>query len=182
MTVKSFLVFPLALLVSCGPWTPTASLTTSSDRRVDQATSRQVIQRLNRERGDRGLGPLVFDAGLTRMADEHARRLARSVDPTTGKPSQRVAHQGFKERAALARSLGYLVLSEVVMVGYAGNLQAVAERSVRGWLSSASHRPAILHPDRRLIGVATRILADGRYFTVGLLSNARLDRPIPPAR
>jgi len=116
------------------------------------------------------------------MANDHAGQLARSVDPTTGKPSQRIAHQGFKERAALARSLGYLVLSEVVMVGYSGDLGEVAGRSVRGWLASANHRPAILHPDRRLIGVATRILTDGRYFTVGLLSNARLDRPIPPAR
>jgi uncharacterized protein YkwD len=173
-TNRFLLFLPLLFLVSCG------GLTTKSDRRYDQATSDKVIRRVNQERADRGLPLLTRNPGLAQMASQHAARLAGSVDPTIRKPTRAMAHQGFKDRAARARSEGYLVLSEVVMVGYAGNLAAVADRSVKGWLSSSLHRAAILHPDRRLIGVASRILEDGRYFTVGLLSNGRLNRPISP--
>jgi uncharacterized protein YkwD len=52
-------------------------------------------------------------------------------------------------------------------------LSAVAERTIKGWLNSTNHRRAILHPDRRVMGVETRLPADGRYFVVGILSNGR---------
>ena len=59
------------------------------------------------------------------------------------------------------------------MIGYAGDFSAAAARTIKGWLNSPSHRGAILHPDRRVMGAETNLPVDGRYFVVGLLSNGR---------
>lgn len=145
----------------------------NSDAALNRATSRKVIRFVNQERARRNLPVLATDRRLAELAEAHVGFLVRSVDPTRGKPSARTAHHGFKPRAARAESAGYRILSEVVMIGYAGDLQAVAERTLQGWLTSPSHREAILHPDRRVIGVTTRVLPDHRYFVVGLLSDGR---------
>jgi len=144
-----------------------------SHRRSNAATSARVLKLVNGERAKRGLAPVRSDDGLRLMAEDHAIDLAATVDPTRGKPSRQTAHRGFDRRAREATRKGYLVLAEVVMIGYAGDLNAVARRTVRGWLGSWSHRTAILDGDRRIMGISTRIMADGRYFVVGLLSNGR---------
>lgn len=158
------------LVPSCGG----GLLTTVSNRQRDQATSARVIYLVNQERAKRGLQQVRSEEGLRRMAEQHVLDLAASVDPTRGKPSSAMAHKGFKERSDVALAQGYRVISEVVMIGYAGNLNAVAERTLRGWVRSSSHRAAILQGDRRIIGVSTRILKDGRYFVTGLMSNGRV--------
>ena len=160
-------------LSSCGGFSGSL-MTRSANRQRNQTTEEGIFMLVNRERSRRGLQEVRFDAGLQELAARHARVLASSIDPTRGKPSHREAHQGFDARSRRARALGYLVLAEVVMIGYAGDLNAVPERSLRGWLGSPGHRSAILHKDRRLMGVASRILPDGRYFVVGLLSNRRI--------
>lgn len=152
-------VFLLLFLVSCGG--------VSSNRSAENFTSQQVLRGVNQERAKRGLQPLVPDGQLGLLAGQHASYLARNVDPTRGRPRPSAAHAGFKQRSRRAEKQGYRVVSEVVMIGYAGDLSAVAGRTIKGWLSSASHRAAILHPDRRVMGVETRLPADGRYFVVG---------------
>lgn len=135
--------------------------------------SRQVLKGVNQERARRGLRPVASDGSLRMLASQHASFLVHNVDPTRGKPRSSTAHAGFKLRSRNAAKQGYQVVSEVVMIGYAGDLSAVAERTIKGWLNSTNHRRAILHPDRRVMGVETRLPADGRYFVVGILSNWR---------
>jgi uncharacterized protein YkwD len=158
------LVLPCALS-SCG-----SAEFSGVFRRSDED---RLLALVNRERSRRGLEKLRADKGLRSMADEHAGVLVKRVDPTRGRPSFQAAHQGFNNRAKQAREQGYLVLSEVIMIGYAGDFQAVPERTLKGWLGSSEHRSAILHEDRRLMGIASRVLPDQRYFVVGLLSNGR---------
>lgn len=145
----------------------------SSGRNTEYSTSLEVLRQVNRERSRRGLQTVRPDPTLSWVAGEHASGLVRSVDPTRGRPSHSAAHAGFRQRSKKAEAQGYRVVSEVVMIGYAGDLSAVAARTIRGWLQSSSHRGAILHPDRRVMGVETRLPADGRYFVVGILSNGR---------
>jgi uncharacterized protein YkwD len=145
----------------------------SSSQSQENAMSSRVLQAVNHERVQRGMSAVQPDAGLRRLAAGHGNYLVRNVHPAKRKPTKEMAHANFQERAAQATKEKYRVLSEVVMVGYAGDLSAVAERTIEGWLNSPSHRRAILHPDRKIMGVATRLPADGRYFVVGLLSNER---------
>ena len=145
----------------------------SSNRAAENATSVQVLRAVNREREQRGLGQLVPDAGLRELAGQHASYLTRAVDPTRGKPTSAMAHANFRSRAKKGEAAGYRVVSEVVMIGSEGDLSAVARRTVTGWLSSPSHRAAMLHKDRRVMGVGTRLPVDRRYFVVGILSNGR---------
>ena len=146
-----------------------------SSQSRENAMSSRVLQAVNRERVQRGLGTVKADAGLRRLAAGHGEYLVRNVHPAKRKPTKEMAHANFQERAAQATKEKYQVLSEVVMVGYAGDLSAVAERTILGWLNSPSHRRAILNGDRKIMGVVTRLPADGRYFVVGLLSNERGD-------
>ncbi len=135
--------------------------------------SSRVLQAVNQERVKRGLGTVVPDAGLRRLAIGHGNFLMRNVHPSKRKPTREMAHANFKQRASQATKEKYQVLSEVVMVGYAGDLSAVPQRTITGWLNSPAHRKAILNKDRKIMGVETRLPADGRYFVVGLLSNGR---------
>lgn len=163
--MQSLLFLAVAIfLSSCGG---------TSIRTTENATSARVMNLVNQERAKMGLGRVVLEGGLRQMAAGHAGFLERNVSPLSGRPSKSMAHYGFQERAKMARERNYLVLSEVVMIGYAGDLSAVAERTIQGWLSSPSHRKAILNPDRRIMGIETRLPADGRYFVVGLLSNGK---------
>ena len=143
------------------------------NREAEGTASQQVLKGVNQERVKRGLAPVASDGQLSSLAGQHASFLERNVDPTRGKPRASSAHAGFKQRSRNAEKLGYQVVSEVVMIGYAGDLSAVATRTIKGWLNSKSHRGAILNPDRRVMGVETRLPADGRYYVVGILSNGR---------
>lgn len=163
------LVLPL-VLASCG----TGNLPVEADPLASRSVDERVLALVNRERSRRGLEKVRLDPGLQQMAARHALALARRVDPSKKRPSHATAHQGFDARARQARTDGYLVLSEVVMVGYGGDLGAVPERTVQGWLGSTEHRNALLQRDRRLMGIASRIVQDGRYFVVGLLSNGQI--------
>ena len=139
----------------------------------EEVMSAEVLRAVNHERVKRGLGRVAADRRLQQLASPHGGFLVRHVYPNRGRPSREVAHAHFKKRSAQARRQNYRVLSEVVMVGYAGDLSAVPERTIKGWLTSPSHRRAILNKDRKVMGVETRLPGDGRYFVVGLLSNGR---------
>jgi len=148
-----------------------------SVRQTEVATSDRVLTLVNLERAKRGLPKVVPEPGLREIAGEHGDFLAANVFPQRKKPTRGAAHAGFQERAKRAREERYYVLSEVVMVGYAGDLNAVAERTIAGWLRSPDHREAILNKDRGIMGIETRLPADGRYFVVGLLSNGKVEDP-----
>ncbi len=145
----------------------------SSNRDTENATSVRVLQAVNQERAERGLGRVVADTGLQKIAVGHGGYLARNVYPSKRKPTGAVAHANFQGRARRARKEKYQVLSEVVMIGYAGDLSAVPQRTIKGWLNSPDHREAILNKDRKVMGIETRLPEDGRYFVVGLLSNGQ---------
>ncbi len=144
-----------------------------SVRATEITTSAKVMRFVNQERAKRGLGRVVPDEGLRTLAQGHSGFLVGNVYPQQGKPTRSAAHGGFQDRAKKAREAKYVVLSEVVMIGYRGNLSAVAERTIQGWLNSPGHRRAILNKDRHIMGIETRLPGDGRYFVVGLLSNGK---------
>lgn len=163
--IKAILVVIMAFqLISCGGASPRAG---------EKTTSAQILRAVNSERGKRGLRPLVGDEGLRRIAESHAEFLLREVHPAKRRPTREIAHAQFEKRSQRAIKEGYQVLSEVVMIGYAGDLSAVPQRTIRGWLNSPAHRRAILQGDRKVMGIETRLPADGRYFVVGLLSNGK---------
>ena len=170
MTIKTLLLQGLlvfgafSLFSSCG----------QSSGASENATSVRVLEAVNRERVSRGLGEVRFDGGLKKIAGEHASFLAKNVYPQNKKPTREMAHANFKERGVKAKRKKYHSLSEVVMIGYAGDLDAVAERTITGWMNSPGHRKSILDPSRRVMGVETRLPSDQRYFVVGLLSDGQV--------
>ena len=172
MTLRTFLtqgalaLSALTFFTSCGQ---------SSSRAAENAASAGVLQAVNRERVSRGLSKVTFDQGLKTLAADHSSFLVRNVYPQNQKPTREVAHANFKSRAERAEKKKYQVLSEVVMIGYAGDLSAVPERTLQGWLNSPNHRRAILNPRRRVMGIETRLPSDQRYFVVGLLSDGQVE-------
>lgn len=167
-----FLPINLLLLLAAFVLSSCSSIS-YSNRGAENAASVEVLRAVNRERAQRGLVQLRPDAGLKALAGTHTSYLRSTVDPRRGKPTNAMAHANFGSRAKKGEAAGYRVVSEVVMIGYAGDLSAVAQRTVKGWLSSPGHRAAILNPDRRVMGVETSLPADQRYFVVGILSNGR---------
>jgi len=116
---------------------------------------------------------LLKNGSLRMLASQQTSFLVHNFDPTRGKQRASKALAGFKLRSRNAAKHGYQIVSEVVMIDYAGDFSALAERTNKGWLNSTNYRIAILHPDRRVMGVETRLPADGRCFVVGILLNGR---------
>lgn len=119
---------------------------------------RRTFELINAERLRRGLGPLVFDASLTRMARYH---------------SENMAHEDFFHhidrdgldltgRAQALGISGWKVLGENIAYnqGYEDPSAFVVER----WMISAKHRANILSGEFTHAGLGIARAADGRVF------------------
>jgi uncharacterized protein YkwD len=111
---------------------------------------------INDYREAQGLEPLDPDDDLSRIAEEHSRRMARGEVP--------LGHDGFEDRArAIRREVAYRSVAE--NVGYNRGMADPAADAVARWLHSPQHRENVLG-DYEITGVGVAVSSRGdHYFT-----------------
>lgn len=161
-----------AFLASCGGGMSGAlgSLLESPEAARPGTVDAEAAARLiSQYRADHGLKPLRVDPTLTRLAAEHAHRMA-SMDkmshvlPGEGSFAQRIAGGGFQ--AAMA--------AENVAAG-----QKTLAQVFEAWRKSPGHNANMLLPNVSLMGIAVAIQPGGRYHTYWALELG--ERYVPPA-
>lgn len=113
----------------------------------------EAVQILSRYRAQHGLGPVKLDPTLTRIAADHAVKMAAS---------NKLAHV-LRGQGSFARRLkdgGYeaAVASENIGAGYDTLAEAFA-----GWRSSPEHNKNMLRPDITVMGIASATAAGSKY-------------------
>lgn len=126
------------------------------------AVEAEVHERINRHRADRGLPPLVHDAGVAEIARGHSRAMAERRRP--------FGHDGFDERADRLGAL-FAVRSLAENVAY-DSRPDVAARTVEGWIRSAGHR-ANLEGAFDVTGVGVARAADGTWYFTQIFASRR---------
>jgi hypothetical protein len=121
-----------------------------------QTKDEQILfDEANRERTQRGLSPLKWDAQLAAAARQHASLMAQQ---------NTLAHQlpGEPEPPARARAAGakFSALAENVADGPSiGEIHA-------GWMESPPHRKNILDPQLNSVGISVVAAPEGQLFAV----------------
>jgi uncharacterized protein YkwD len=155
LLLRSLPLLALAFLaVGCGTEMDTKSPAfydnlASPDAAVNSAVAASMIsdyRRLN------GLAAVEVDPSLTRMAEDHARAMAR-VDKVTHDTGGRDLKQRLQ-----AVSFNAKVAGENVGAGY----QTLAE-AFSGWRDSPSHNKNMLMPSVTKIGIATAYAPKSKY-------------------
>ena len=117
--------------------------------------SRDILLRTNEYRAEKGLGNVVRDEELDRLALIHSRNMATGKVP--------FSHNGFEERAEAYRKAGKMFVSafsENVAVGARNGVEVM-----QGWIESPGHRKNIEGSYNRM-GIAVVRDKDGAlYFT-----------------
>jgi uncharacterized YkwD family protein/spore coat assembly protein SafA len=103
----------------------------------------QVVQLTNQERAKNGLGPLIHDWELSRVAryksvDMRDKNYFSHTSPTYGSPFTMMKNFGISYRAA----------AENIAAG-----QSTAQQVVNSWMNSSGHRANILSTRYKYIGV-----------------------------
>jgi uncharacterized protein YkwD len=141
------------LAASCGTETTTKPAfyenLASADAKVNTAAAASMISDYRRANG---LAAVEFDPTLTRMAEDHARAMAKA-DKVTHDPGGR----GLKQRLQ-AVSFNAKVAAENVGAGY----QTLAE-AFSGWRDSPSHNKNMLMPAATKMGIATAYAPKSKY-------------------
>jgi uncharacterized protein YkwD len=133
------------------PAAPAAAVALADDER-------RTFELINAERRRRGLGPLVFDSSLTRMARYHSQNMARQgffnhIDRDGLDLSGRAQVLGVRGWKALGENIAY-------NQGYADPSAFAVER----WMISSKHRENILNGEFTHAGLGIARAADGRIF------------------
>lgn len=122
---------------------------------ADSAAEERMLELLNRERGQAGLGPLVRDSSIDAVARAHSVDMLRRgyfghETPEGTSPFDRMLEGGVRFRVA-AENLA---------------LAATAEIAHQGLMESPGHRANILGADFGRVGIgAVRVDGMGRVFT-----------------
>ena len=122
------------------------------------AMEREVVQRINAIRTERGLGALQPDQTLMQVAHDYSCLMARQdffshTGPTGDTVADRVQEAGISYRLVgenLARNT---------------NAPQPVEAAVQGWMDSDEHRANILRPDFTMTGVGVCREGDRYFFT-----------------
>lgn len=149
----------LALSVAALGTTAIAAPTAVANAPRVDGRERNVIHRINQVRADHGLRALDLTGGLSRAADRHSRRQART---------RTLSHQlpGEPDLAARLRDVANgQPVSEVIFWGSGGVRSA---RVVRAWMDSPGHRAALLSSTFSRAGIGIRTGRGGLYATVDL--------------
>jgi len=154
LLLRSLPLLALALLAAgCGTETTTKPSfyenLASPEAKVDGVTAASMISDYRR---NNGLGLVELDPTLTRMAEDHARAMAK-VDKVTHDPGGR----GLKQRMQ-AVSFNAKVAAENVGAGY----QTLAE-AFSGWRDSPSHNKNMLTPSVTKLGIGTAYAPKSKY-------------------
>ena len=121
----------------------------SPEAKVDGAAAASMISDYRR---NNGLGLVELDPTLTRMAEDHARAMAK-IDKVTHDPGGR----GLKQRLQ-AVSFNAKAAAENVGAGY----QTLAE-AFSGWRDSPSHNKNMLAPTVTKLGIGTAYAPKSKY-------------------
>jgi len=121
----------------------------SPEAQLNTAAAASMISDYRRANG---LGALELDPTLARVAEDHARAMAK-VDKVTHDPGGR----GLKQRLQLV-SFNAKVAGENVGAGY----QTLAE-AFSGWRDSPSHNKNMLLPTVSKMGIATAYAPKSKY-------------------
>ena len=127
---------------------------------VDAAAAASMISGF---RGNNGLGPVEVDAGLMRIAMDHARTMAAKdkVDRAAGREfASRLAAAGFDGKVAVENvGAGYHTLAE----------------AFSGWRDSAPHRANMLKGGVNRLGIAAVYAPQSKYKVFWALIMAAKD-------
>jgi uncharacterized protein YkwD len=125
------------------------------DAREIPVNLKEAVRILTNYRARHGLGPVKLDPKLTRIAADHAIRMAAD---------NKVAHvlRGEGSFARRLRAGGYeaSVASENIGAGYDDLAEAFA-----GWRNSPDHNKNMLRPDMTVMGIASASAAGSKYGT-----------------
>jgi len=154
LLLRSLPLLALALLAAgCGTETTTKPSfyenLASPEAKVDGVAAASMISDYRR---NNGLGLVELDPTLTRMAEDHARAMAK-VDKVTHDPGGR----GLKQRLQ-AVSFNAKVSAENVGAGY----QTLAE-AFSGWRDSPPHNKNMLTPSVTKLGIGTAYAPKSKY-------------------
>jgi uncharacterized protein YkwD len=132
------------LTLGCAlPAAPAGATATRTDR-----AERSVVKRVNAIRARHGLRKLRRSTGLTRAADRKAREVLRSDTLSHSSPDGTPMHRRVR-RYVSARRIGETI-------GFVPRGRSQAAMIVGAWMSSPSHRAALLSPGFRRVGVSRR--------------------------
>jgi len=158
--MKLFLKFSSVLatlaLASCGQSPATVEMAEPTMYRslaaqgaeVDTDAARAM---LSQYRANKGLGPLVVDPGLQRVAESQARGMAadgKISHESHGSLTQRLDGAGYRKNTAVENvSAGYHTLAE----------------AFSGWRDSPPHNRNLLEPRMRRMGIAAAYAPGTKY-------------------
>jgi len=123
----------------------------------------EAVRILSAYRGQHGAGPVTIDAKLTRIAADHALKMA-----TADKVSHVVRGEGSFARRLRTGDYDASVASENIGGGYKNLDEAFA-----GWRDSPEHDKNMLRPDVTVIGIARADAVGSKYGTYWSLVLAR---------
>ena len=126
---------------------PTAAPAQAGSAKQDRV-ERAVVKKVNALRAQRGLRKLRRSRGLARAADVKAREVASTSVLTHTSPD------GTSMPTRVRRFVRARIVGETV--GYVPTRSRQATRIVNAWMSSPSHRAALLSPQFRRVGVGRR--------------------------
>lgn len=145
-TLKVTALIALFSFASCTPDTTLEEDFTQADADyeisnidVDSKLSLEVLEEINAYRASIGLSALELQNTPTNLAAQHSDYMANSGE---------INHDNFGSRSDVLISQGALHVSENVAYGYAN-----AQKVVKGWLNSPSHKEAI-EGDFNFTGIA----------------------------
>jgi hypothetical protein len=125
------------------------------DAREISVDTGEAVRILSEYRGKHGLGPVKLDEKLTRIAAEHARKMAAA---------NKVAHvlrgEGSFARRLKAGGYDASIASENIGAGYDTLAEAFA-----GWRKSRGHNKNLLTPEVTVIGIARADAPGSKYGT-----------------
>jgi len=160
------------------PSTPTVPVPApeSGGRSVEVSGYEQaVIEATNQFRGSRGRAALRPSVSLIRIAQGHARNMARQ---DRYGDSDRNGHVlDGRDMEFRIRAGGYAFARVAENVGYQLNRRDPVASMMQGWRESAGHRRNMLLEDITQIGVGAAQGRSGRWYFVQLFG-----RPAEPAR
>ena len=192
--LPAILVIFSVLAAACSPvaWrsegltgqTPADRKAFSPEPRIDIDELEQRIHELvNQERARLRLSPLAWNPILNKVARLHSQDMARRAYLGHNSPegydlSYRYAHQGFVcevaagtmiyqgseniYQASLYHSIDYV---NDIPVAYNWNdLEKIARATVKGWMSSPTHRRSMLEPSWKTQGIGVAISNDFKVY------------------
>jgi len=135
--------------------------TASSTARVSvnaDADEREIFELINQERSKKGLGELVWDSSLSRLARAYSQKMAREnffshYDGDGASVESRAKNMSIKNWSKIGENLFFCK-------GYPNPNDA----AVRGWMKSPTHRDNILDPDFTASGIGIAESEDGKIY------------------